>query len=114
MRAIGCFSTRKYISDLQRIRDIKHCIENNKSSVLMYREAVYTPDGSCVPLPSTLAKSVKMLDVPLCILKTTEFISIIPLTPFRGLARFLSAQSYQTSSLPRKSRYSTSSRSSKF
>ena len=36
----------------------------------MYPEAVYTLDGTCVTLPSTLAKFVKKLEVPLCILKT--------------------------------------------
>ena len=71
MRAIGCFSTRKYIADLQLIRDIKYCIEENKSSVLMYPEAVYTLDGTCVTIPSTLAKFIKMLGVPFCMLKTT-------------------------------------------
>ena len=70
MRSIGCFSTRKYIADLMLIRDIKHCLTENKSSVLMYPEAVYTLDGTCVTLPSTLPKFVKMLGAPLCILKT--------------------------------------------
>ncbi len=71
MRAIGCFSTRKYIADLQLIRDIKYCIDENKSSVLMYPEAVYTLDGTCVTIPSTLAKFIKMLGAPFCMLKTT-------------------------------------------
>lgn len=70
MKAIGCFATRKYITDLQLIRDIKHCLEKNKSSVLMYPEAVYTLDGTTVTLPSTLPRFIKMLGVPLCILKT--------------------------------------------
>ena len=70
MRAIGCFSTKKYISDFTLIHDIKHCLTKNKSSVLMYPEAVYTLDGTCVTLPSTLARFVKMLEAPLCILKT--------------------------------------------
>ena len=70
MRSIGCFSTRKYIADLVLIRDIKHCLTENNSSVLMYPEAVYTLDGTCVTLPSTLPKFVKMLGAPLCILKT--------------------------------------------
>ena len=78
MRSIGCFSTRKYVSDLLLIRDIKHCITNNKSSVLMYPEAVYTLDGTCVTLPATLAKFIKMLEVPLCILKTNGVYLHVP------------------------------------
>ena len=70
MKPIGIFPTRKYIADLQLIRDIKYCLTKNKSSVLMFPEAVYTLDGTCVTLPETLAKFVKMLGVPLCMLQT--------------------------------------------
>lgn len=45
MRSIGCFSTRKYIADLMLIRDIKHCLTENKSSVLMYPDP-YIISGS--------------------------------------------------------------------
>ena len=70
MKQIGCFATRKYTADLQLIRDIKYCMQENKSSVLMFPEAVYTLDGTCVTLPSSLAKFVKMLGAPLCTLIT--------------------------------------------
>lgn len=70
MKQIGCFATRKYTADLQLIRDIKYCMKENKSSVLMFPEAVYTLDGTCVTLPSSLAKFVKMLGAPLCTLIT--------------------------------------------
>ena len=69
MKQIGCFPTRKYVADIQLIHDIQHCIEN-KSSVLMFPEAVYTLDGTCVTLPATLAKFIKMLGTPFCMLKT--------------------------------------------
>lgn len=78
MKPIGCFPTRKYISDLQLIRDIKHCLKENKSSVLMFPEAVYTLDGTCVTLPATLAKFVKMLGVPLCMLETNGVYLHVP------------------------------------
>ncbi len=70
MKQIGCFQTRKYIADLQLIRDIKYCLTENKCSVLMFPEAVYTLDGTSVTLPSSLAKFVKMLGVPLCMFET--------------------------------------------
>ena len=78
MKQIGCFATRKYVSDLQLIRDIQHCIVENKSSVLMFPEAVYSLDGTCVTLPKTLAKFVKMLDVPLCVLQTNGVYLKVP------------------------------------
>ena len=70
MKQIGCFSTKKYVSDLRLLGDIKHCLHENKTSVLMFPEAVYTLDGTCVTLPSTLAGFIKMLGVPLCMLQT--------------------------------------------
>lgn len=70
MKPIGIFPTRKYISDPQLIRDIKHCLVKNKSSVLMFPEAVYSLDGSLVTLPTSLPKLIKLLGVPLCVLQT--------------------------------------------
>ena len=70
MKQIGCFPTRKFIADLQLIRDIKYCLTQNKASVLMYPEAAYSFDGTKTTLPATVAKLVKMLGVPLCMLET--------------------------------------------
>ena len=78
MKQIGCFQTRKYIADLQLIRDIKYCLTENKASVLMFPEAVYTLDGTCVTLPASLAKFVKMLGVPLCMLETNGVYLHVP------------------------------------
>lgn len=78
MKPIGCFSTRKYVTEPQLIRDIKHCLVNNKSSVLMFPEAVYTLDGTCVTLPVSLAKLIKLLQVPLCMLQTNGVYLHVP------------------------------------
>lgn len=78
MKPIGCFSTRKYITEPQLIRDIKHCLVKNKSSVLMFPEAVYTLDGTSVTLPASLAKLIKMLGVPLCMLQTNGVYLHVP------------------------------------
>lgn len=78
MKQIGCFATRKYTADLQLIRDIKYCMTENKSSVLMFPEAVYTLDGTCVTLPSSLAKFVKMLGAPLCMIETKGVFLHVP------------------------------------
>lgn len=78
MKLIGCFPTKKYMSDPQLIRDIKHCLVNNKSSVLMFPEAVYSLDGTCVTLPASLAKLIKLLGVPLCMLQTNGVYLHVP------------------------------------
>lgn len=78
MKPIGCFPTKKYMTDPQLIRDIKHCLVKNKSSVLMFPEAVYTLDGTSVTLPASLAKLIKMLGVPLCMLQTNGVYLHVP------------------------------------
>ena len=78
MKQIGCFPTRKYIADLQLIHDIQYCLKENKSSVLMFPEAVYTLDGTCVTLPKTLAKFIKKLEAPLCMLQTNGVYLQVP------------------------------------
>lgn len=78
MKQIGCFSTKKYISNLQLIHDIQYCITKNKSSVLMFPEAVYTLDGTCVTLPAKLAKFIKVLGAPLCMLQTSGVYLQVP------------------------------------
>lgn len=70
MKQIGCFPTRKFVADLQLIRDIKYCLTENKCSVLMFPEAAYTFDGTTTTLPATLAKFIKMLGVPFCMMET--------------------------------------------
>ena len=70
MKQIGCFPTRKFIADLQLIRDIKYCLTENKCSVLMFPEAAYTFDGTKTTMPSTVANLVKRLGVPLVMLET--------------------------------------------
>jgi 1-acyl-sn-glycerol-3-phosphate acyltransferase/transcription elongation factor Elf1 len=70
MRNIGCIPTQKFITDLTLVRDMVHAVKNLKSSVLMYPEASYSFDGTATTLPDSLADCVKMLKVPLVIIRT--------------------------------------------
>ena len=45
-------------------------VRDLKDSILMYPEASYTFDGTATPLPSSLGKLLKMLNVPLIMIKT--------------------------------------------
>ena len=64
MRWLGCIPTNKFTTDLLLIRDIKHAIHVNKSSVLMFPEASYSFDGTATPLPDSLGRLVKLLKCP--------------------------------------------------
>lgn len=79
MRAIGCIPTRKFVTDLQLVRDIEYCLKTLKISVLMYPEASYSFDGTATPLPRKMGVLLKKLGVPLLMISTQGAFSRNPL-----------------------------------
>lgn len=70
LRWIGCIPTKKFVHDPSLIRDIMHAVKKLKSNVVLYPEASYTFDGTATPLPETVGKLVKMLGVPVVMIRT--------------------------------------------
>lgn len=70
MRHIGCISTVKYLSDYALVRDMLYTVNTLKSSVLMFPEAGYSFDGTAAPLPDSVGKCLKLLGVPLIMVRT--------------------------------------------
>ena len=70
MRRIGCIPTRKFIMDLDLIKDMRYAVNQLGSSLLMYPEASYSFDGSETPLPESLGKCLKLLKIPVIMIKT--------------------------------------------
>lgn len=70
MRNLGCIPTQKFCMDTTLVRDMIYAVRTLKSSVLMYPEASYTFDGTATPLPDTIGKCVKMLGVPVVMIRT--------------------------------------------
>ena len=70
MRHLGCIPTQKFVSDLSLVRDMLYTVRQLRSSVLMYPEASYSFDGTATPLPESIGKCVKMLGVPLVMIRT--------------------------------------------
>lgn len=70
MRQIGCISTKKFCTDTTLVRDILHAVKKLKSNVIMFPEAGYSLDGTTTTLSDTLGKCVKMLGIPLVMIKT--------------------------------------------
>ena len=79
MRQIGCIPTKKFCTDTTLVRDILHAVKKLKSNVVMFPEAGYTFDGTATTLSDTLGKCVKMLGIPLLMLKTYGAFSRDPL-----------------------------------
>ncbi len=69
MRHIGCVPTRKYVHGMQLVRDIIYCIKELKSSVAIFPEAGYSMDGSATAIGESMGKMVKMLGVPVVMIK---------------------------------------------
>lgn len=70
MRHIGCIPTQKFVSDVTLIRDMNYALKKKHMSVLMYPEASYSFDGCATPLPRRLGRLLKMLNVPVMMIRT--------------------------------------------
>ena len=70
MRNLGCIPTQKFVPDATLIRDVAHALKKLKSSVLMYPEAGYSFDGTATPLPDTLGSFLKLMAVPVVMIRT--------------------------------------------
>ncbi len=70
MRLIGCIPTQKFVTDTRLVKDMIYALKTRKSSVLMYPEASYSFDGTATPLPDSLGKCVKLLKVPVVMIRT--------------------------------------------
>ena len=64
MRHLGCIPTKKFVTDVSLIGDIRYALHTLHTSVLMYPEASYTFDGTATPLPRKMGVLLKRLGVP--------------------------------------------------
>ena len=71
MRNLGCIPTKKFILDTTLVRDMRYAIEKLHDSILLYPEASYSFDGTATPLPASMGKLLKMLKVPVVMIKTS-------------------------------------------
>ena len=55
MRQIGAVCKRKFISDMNLMRNLKYCAEDIKSVAVIYPEARYSLDGTTSYLPESTA-----------------------------------------------------------
>ena len=69
MVGIGSIPKRKFTSDTSLYRQISHVLRKYKDIACIYPEARYTPVGTTAILPDSLAKMVKLLGVPVVVMK---------------------------------------------
>lgn len=70
MRRLGCIPTAKFITDINLVKSMKYCFEKLKDSVVMYPEASYSFDGTVTNLPGSLGKCIKLMNVPVVMIRT--------------------------------------------
>lgn len=70
MRRLGCIPTKKFINDMTLVKDMVYTVRELKSSILMYPEASYSFDGTETPLPDSLGKCLKLLKIPVVMIRT--------------------------------------------
>ena len=79
MRLIGCIPTRKFMMDVTLVRDMVYVVRELKSSILMFPEASYSFDGTQTPLPESFGKCLKLLKVPVVMIRTNGAFARDPL-----------------------------------
>lgn len=70
MRQLGCIPTRKFVLDISLLRNMTHAAKKLKSSILMYPEAGYSFDGTSTVLPDSLGRCLKMLNIPVVMIRS--------------------------------------------
>ena len=68
MRHLGVLGTRKFITDIHLVKNIKYCVDKLKTVFVMYPEARYSLEGCDSYLPDSLGKMVKVLKVPVVVI----------------------------------------------
>ena len=71
MRNLGCFPTQKFVFNIGSYLDVKHCLFDLKTSVLMFPEAGYSFDGRASALPDNLGALLIKLGVPVVMIRTS-------------------------------------------
>ena len=66
-RQAGCLGTRKFISDLDLVKNIQR-IMKRKGILVLYPEARYANVGTSSELPASVGKLIKMLNVPVVVI----------------------------------------------
>ncbi len=70
MRQIGCIPCKKFMREPLLIRDMLHASRKLGNSIVLFPEAGYTFDGTATRLPDNLGAAIKLLGIPVVMIKT--------------------------------------------
>lgn len=69
MHNMGCICKRKFIKDINLIRNMRYCAKNYGDIVCLFPEARYSLDGCESYIPDSVGKMCKLLKIPVVTLK---------------------------------------------
>ena len=69
MRSLGVIGKRKYVSDVNLIRNIKYALYTLKNTFVLFPEARYSLDGATSYITPSTAGLVKLMKVPVAVLQ---------------------------------------------
>jgi len=69
MRSLGVLGTRKFITDIHLVKNIKYCIEKLNNIFVLFPEARYSLDGCTSYIPESVGKIAKLMKVPLVVVR---------------------------------------------
>lgn len=68
MRSLGVLGKRKYVQDINLVRNIRYCLTKLKTIFCLFPEARYSLDGCTSFMSETLYGLIKMMKVPVVVL----------------------------------------------
>lgn len=69
MRSLGVLGKRKFVTDINLIRNIKYCLSELGSIFVLFPETRYSLDGCTSFMPDSLGGLIKMMKVPCVVLR---------------------------------------------
>lgn len=69
MRMLGVMGKRKYVSDITLVRNIRYCLQELKTVMVLFPEARYSLDGCTSFMAESTGGLVHMLKTPVAVLK---------------------------------------------
>ncbi len=69
LRKVGCICKRKFTNGIGLVKHINHVVNAHKDILALYPEARYSLIGTTAVLPGSLGKLIKLLKVPVVVLK---------------------------------------------
>ena len=69
MRSLGVLGTRKFVTDVHLVKNIKYCIEKLNNIFVLFPEARYSLDGCTSYIPDSVGKIAKILKVPVVVVR---------------------------------------------